>query len=110
MRSCRDVTYASKPPAKPECGVAPAGIPSFELGKNERLGQAANTARPRITSPEGDTVPRIDLRADLNAEDDNGHWWALLRDVADPAYIKPGAVLIAGTQRFWSHRAHRNSR
>jgi hypothetical protein len=42
------------------------------------------------------------LRTDLNAEDDEGRWWTLLRDAADPARIKPGAVLVAGTERFWS--------
>jgi hypothetical protein len=40
--------------------------------------------------------------ADLNAEDDEGRWWSLLRDAADPAAVVPGAVLIAGTDRFWS--------
>jgi hypothetical protein len=48
------------------------------------------------------TMPRIDLRADLNAEDDEGRWWSLLRDAADPAAIVPGAVVVAGTERFWS--------
>jgi hypothetical protein len=47
-------------------------------------------------------MPRIDLRADLNAEDDEGRWWTLLTDAADPAQIVPGAVLLAGTERFWS--------
>jgi hypothetical protein len=39
--------------------------------------------------------------ADLNAEDDEGRWWSLLRDAVDPARIEPGAV-VAGTERFWS--------
>jgi hypothetical protein len=47
-------------------------------------------------------VSRIDLRADLNAEDDEGRWWTLLTDAADPAQIVPGAVVVAGTERFWS--------
>lgn len=47
-------------------------------------------------------MPTIDLRADLNAEDDEGRWWTLLRDAADPVRIVPGAVLVAGTERFWS--------
>lgn len=47
-------------------------------------------------------MPTIDLRADLNAEDDEGRWWSLLRDAADPDTIVPGAVLVAGTERFWS--------
>ena len=45
-------------------------------------------------------MPTIDLRADLNAEDDEGRWWSLLRDAADPAAVVPGAVLVAGTERF----------
>lgn len=47
-------------------------------------------------------TPPIDLRSDLNAEDDDGLNWALLGDAADPARIHPGAVVIAGSQRFWS--------
>jgi hypothetical protein len=47
-------------------------------------------------------MPRIDLRADLNAEDDEGRWWTLLADALDPAAVVPGAVLVAGTERFWS--------
>jgi hypothetical protein len=47
-------------------------------------------------------MPLIDLRADLNAEDDEGRWWALLSDSAEPGMVRPGAVLVAGTERFWS--------
>ena len=47
-------------------------------------------------------MPTIDVRADLNAEDDEGRWWSVLRDAADPTVVVPGAVLIAGTDRFWS--------
>ena len=47
-------------------------------------------------------MPVIDLRADLNAEDDEGRWWSLLSDAANPAAIKPGVVVIAGSERFWS--------
>lgn len=47
-------------------------------------------------------MPTIELRADLNSEDDQGRWWSLLRDAAEPARIVPGAVVVAGTERFWS--------
>jgi hypothetical protein len=47
-------------------------------------------------------TPKIDLRADLNAEDDEGRWWTLLADAADPSAMRPGAVLVAGTEKFWS--------
>jgi hypothetical protein len=47
-------------------------------------------------------TPPIDLRSDLNADDDNGENWALLRNAMDPARIQPGAVLVAGTPRSWS--------
>lgn len=47
-------------------------------------------------------MPQIDLRADLNAEDDEGLWWSLLRDASNPNSIVPGAVVVAGTERFWS--------
>jgi hypothetical protein len=47
-------------------------------------------------------MPRIDLRADLNADDDEGRWWSLLRDAVEPAAIVPAAFVVAGTERFWS--------
>jgi hypothetical protein len=47
-------------------------------------------------------MPRIDLKADLNAEDDEGRWWTLLTDAFDPAAVVPGAALVAGTERYWS--------
>jgi hypothetical protein len=47
-------------------------------------------------------TPPIDLRSDLNAEDDDGQNWALIRNAADPERVRPGAVIIAGTERFWS--------
>lgn len=47
-------------------------------------------------------TPSIDLVCDLNAEDDDGLNWALLSKATDPSSVQPGAVLIAGTPRFWS--------
>jgi len=47
-------------------------------------------------------TPPIDLRSDLNAEDDNGENWGLLRHAVAPERVMPGAVLVAGTPRHWS--------
>jgi hypothetical protein len=47
-------------------------------------------------------TPRIDLRSDLNAEDDGGENWGLLENATDPSRVRPGAILTAGTPRFWS--------
>lgn len=44
----------------------------------------------------------LDLRADLNCEDDDGLNWALLSKAAHPERVKPDAVLRAGTDRFCS--------
>jgi hypothetical protein len=44
----------------------------------------------------------IDLRSDLNAEDDDGRKVALLRNAVNPPAVSPGAVLVAGTPTFWS--------
>lgn len=44
----------------------------------------------------------IALRANLNNEDDDGLNWALLRDATDPARVVEGALLTAGSERFWS--------
>jgi hypothetical protein len=48
------------------------------------------------------TAPDIALRANLNNEDDEGRNWALLRDAVNPELIVKGAVVTAGTERFWS--------
>lgn len=48
------------------------------------------------------TTPAIALRANLNNEDDEGLNWSLLRKAIDPAAIVEGAVVVAGTERFWS--------
>ena len=47
-------------------------------------------------------TPQIELRSDLNAEDDNGQNWALLDNATDTSRVRVGALLIAGTERFWS--------
>jgi hypothetical protein len=47
-------------------------------------------------------TPPIQLRSDLNAEDDDGANWALLANAGDPSEVQVGAVLVAGTPRFWS--------
>ena len=44
----------------------------------------------------------LDLRADLNSEDDEGRNWALLDGARDPRLVRPGAVLRAGVLGFWS--------
>jgi hypothetical protein len=38
----------------------------------------------------------------LNNEDDEGLNWSLLRNAADPSVVVEGAVVRAGTERFWS--------
>ncbi len=47
-------------------------------------------------------APRIDLWADLNAEDDEGRNWSMIDRAIDPAAVQPGVVLIAGYEGFWS--------
>jgi hypothetical protein len=47
-------------------------------------------------------MPELDITADLNAEDDEGLNWALLRSASDPSVVVPGAVLRAGMERAWS--------
>lgn len=46
-------------------------------------------------------TPRIELRSDLNAEHDDGQNWALVEN-ANAARVHVGAVLVAGSPRFWS--------
>ena len=48
------------------------------------------------------TSPRIDLWADLNAEDDEGRNWSMVDRAREPAALLPGVVLIAGVEGLWS--------
>jgi hypothetical protein len=41
----------------------------------------------------------IDLVADLNAEDDEGNGWSLLRDARHPARVRVGRMLLAGNSQ-----------
>jgi len=38
----------------------------------------------------------IDLEADLNTRDHTGLCWSFLDEAADPALIRPGAVIVVG--------------
>ncbi len=40
----------------------------------------------------------IDIPADLNAEDETGFVWTLLDEATDPDAIRPGAIVVAGSQ------------
>jgi hypothetical protein len=39
----------------------------------------------------------VDITADLNDEDETGFVWTFLDEARDPAVIKPGAIVVAGT-------------
>ena len=41
----------------------------------------------------------IDLVADLNAQDDDGNGWSVLRDARDPARVTVGCMLLAGNSQ-----------
>jgi hypothetical protein len=43
------------------------------------------------------TAPVLDLRVDLNSEDDTGLPWAFLRDARDLSRVREGAWLIVGS-------------
>lgn len=40
----------------------------------------------------------LDLVADLNAQDDEGLGWSTLSETKDPAAVRPGAMLLAGSE------------
>ena len=50
----------------------------------------------------------VDLRVDLNSEDDTGLQWAFLRDARDASIVREGAWLIvgSGTTRSVAQVAH----
>jgi hypothetical protein len=39
---------------------------------------------------------KVDIVADLNAQDDDGRGWSTLSSAVDPSLVVPGAVLVAG--------------
>jgi hypothetical protein len=41
----------------------------------------------------------LDLRADLNAQDDDGYGWSLLSEARDPARVTVGRMLLAGNSQ-----------
>jgi hypothetical protein len=43
-------------------------------------------------------VITVDIRADLNSEDQTGYVWTLLADARDPSLIKPGELVVAGDE------------
>jgi hypothetical protein len=40
----------------------------------------------------------LDIRADLNAEDQTGYVWAFLDEAREPSVIVPGALVVAGDE------------
>ena len=40
----------------------------------------------------------VDVRADLNAEDETGYVWTFLDEARDPSLMKPGALVVAGEE------------
>lgn len=40
----------------------------------------------------------VDLVADLNAQDDDGHGWSTLEDFVDASRVSAGAMLLAGNR------------
>ena len=41
---------------------------------------------------------RIDIAADLNTEDETGFAWTFLDEATDPTMIRPGEVVVAGSE------------
>lgn len=47
-------------------------------------------------------VVNIDLPADLHMEDDDGNFLARLSDAVSPDKVRPGAVMVAGSEHWWT--------
>lgn len=41
---------------------------------------------------------RIDIAADLNTVDETGYVWTFLDEATDPSMIRPGEVVVAGSE------------
>ena len=50
-------------------------------------------------APDVGAADEIDLVADLNAHDDDGNGWSLLREARDPARVGVGRMLLAGNSQ-----------
>ena len=46
-------------------------------------------------------MPLIDLRAGLDAEDDEGRWWSLLTDARNPEAVRSGAFWSPDRSGLW---------
>lgn len=44
-------------------------------------------------------IEDVDLRVDLNIEDETGLPWAFIRDARDPSLVREGAWLLVGSGR-----------
>lgn len=44
----------------------------------------------------GRPMDDFDIRADPNAQDDDGNGWSLLTHAREPSRVRPGAMLLAG--------------
>jgi hypothetical protein len=45
------------------------------------------------------TDERVDLRADLNAQDDDGYGWSTLSRARHPENVKVGSMILAGNSQ-----------
>jgi len=43
-------------------------------------------------------VAHVDIAADLNSEDETGLVWTFLDEATDPTVIRPGEVVVAGSE------------
>jgi hypothetical protein len=53
----------------------------------------------RETNEQTPIDAEVDLVADLNAQDDEGNGWSLLRDARDPSRVRVGRMLLAGNSQ-----------
>ncbi|MET0580190.1 MAG: hypothetical protein ABW122_16145 [Ilumatobacteraceae bacterium] len=43
-------------------------------------------------------MAHVDIAADLNSEDETGLVWTFLDEASDPSVIRPGEVVVAGSE------------
>ena len=43
-------------------------------------------------------MAHVDIPADLNSEDETGFVWTFLDEAPDPSVIRPGEVVVAGSE------------
>src|SRR4051812_47608414 len=72
--------------------------PKGSYGPPTAASSSADSPNPQPHNAQ-DELSRQPLRADLNAQDDDGFGWSTLAEAVAPDRVRPGAMLLAGNSQ-----------